>query len=116
MEISRRWIQVLSVIIVAVCIFGAVHFSQQAATEKQRRKGDQIAAELRTQNATLLQAQTDVRLGCQRDLKVWNTFQRLIIAATHPPSLAGEQPTPQLTALSVYRQGLIDSVGDKPVC
>lgn len=98
-------------------IFGTVYFSQEATAEKQKRKDDKIVATFRTQNAVLLQQQKDLATGCQLDLKFWNTFQRVIGAATHPPSLAGD--TPDLTkvaAFATYRQSLIDSVGDKPAC
>lgn len=121
MKYLREWIFVT---FVAFVMIGALtftyHFGVQAHDDRQQAQQSQISfvqKEQAIQNDQTQSIMEAVHSSCEGNVRDWETFQRVIEAATNPPSQAGRALTPeQLAALSAYRQGLIDSVGPKPSC
>lgn len=55
--------------------------------------------------------------GCRADQRQWGAWQRVIVAATHPPSRTGTKLTPaQVVAVNEYKTGLATAVGPKRSC
>lgn len=114
---QNKWLTVLLVAVASIAFYFAVHFADQAHLESVQHKQDRQTAQLQAQNAALKQEQTDVKALCSSQQATWDTFGRVIAAATNPPSRAGtELTTEQQAAVAVYKQSLTDSIGKRPVC
>lgn len=111
---DSKAVTVIAAVLVAVFFYLAIHYAQTAASAKQQRKTGQIVAKVRQQNAVLKQQQADIESECRSDLRTYNAFQKIITAATKPPSRAGTTLTPeQIAALASYKTVLTDAVGPK---
>lgn len=117
MQFQNKWLTFILVAVASVAFYFAVHFADQAHLEKVQHGQDKQNAQLVAQNAALKQEQTDVKALCGSQQATWDTFSRVISAATNPPSRAGTTITPeQVAALAAYSQSLSDSIGKRPVC
>jgi hypothetical protein len=110
----REWIIVT---VVAFVLIGSISltysFGVQAHDDRVRAQQDRLSAQQDRLN--ILSEQT--KQGCARDIRIWNTFQNVIAAATNPPSRAGQTLTAeQVAALQAYRAALVKSVGPEPTC
>lgn len=128
----REWFVVtLIVLTIAVCVGLTYRVGAQSATRarnqatvEQQDKIELVTKIQAVQQANLNSKQAEIdhvllqnAALCQQNVNTWNTFQRVIQAATNPPSQAGRTLTPeQLLALKAYRESLLGSVGEKPVC